>query len=415
MPKKVFAFLVLTAVCAACFVAAGWGGYAGVNTYINAGSISLAGGAADKNVTADISNDSAPLTINMGVKYMSDGKMEQTVDITFNTGAILAAGLNSGFAGDVSALLWSQMQQKDKDYQSAYKQLDSAVSGDFDLRLKAAVLYSANGVDTRTIANGFEIYKDFGNMYAFMYYNYGTVLDNKFLNDVPLDGVLTVGQNSFLTIYTQDCKTLYDASGAPQKYAGTTVGFVPIVNLIISAVNSAGAGKILFDDAALQFSFSTPYGRVHSDGTESQSGRYYVHTWAVLNTDLSMPITITRVGANSGMWYVLALGLTLVFVLGLAAIIVLQPRSKKRKVQLSPQELARMLDELNSGTAKMNDEQVNDYLNKSISSNENSGTNKAAENAKTDAQKPKPARIRKPKKTEAEKLMDMLDEINKKK
>ena len=250
---------------------------------------------------------------------------------------------------------------------------------------KHQLLYAMYTGDSELfIENGqIKISKAFASIYAYLFYNYPDLfeydaeedaikLKKSFLADVPLDSTLSQTDEIFLTKYIQECmplnyngespvfefdvykaghtyyagekekqspyytydehavgnklRTSIDLSIAPQSAAliiakGTTLQDA------IKACFTNGADYD-FEDANVKYQYKTPYRRLHSNATKiEKSDRYYVHTWDL--TSFDDIITISRTYANEVVWYVVAIGVTVVFIV-VATIVALIFRKKDK-------------------------------------------------------------------------------------
>jgi hypothetical protein len=265
---------------------------------------------------------------------MSNGQVVQRVDIVFDKAYVQAAGFNdlNLFMGKVETVVNIFLQQKENAYSSELGQ--RLMNGTISLS-DLEILSDAGIATVARITNGIRVEKAFGNVNAFMYYNYRTIFDPRgHLVDVPFERTqnMTTDEQLFIVNYIEKCYTLYH--GQEQLMAD-----------ILSAVNSELGTAFATTEANLTFTFITPFRRLHSDGQVNQDGDYYVHTWNVNNPNNT--ITISRTVANSGMWYVIAL-LAVLFSTVFAALIYLA-LDKTRKRKVDPRELADMLDQINKG------------------------------------------------------------------
>ena len=183
------------------------------------------------------------------------------------------------------------------------------------------------------------ITKQFGSIYAYLMYFYPDAFDYdeknnqvvisnsyKSMIDVPMGGEFEKEESLFITKYVQSCKPFYYNGQEPRFFESTTTGITEGDSLVELLEDRTGLTR---DQVKLMFDFSTPYKRIHSDGSVSITNKGYTHSWQLNN--LGDKITIWRTYANYIPWYIVAgaLGI-LIFVVG-AIIIVIINKHKKRQ------------------------------------------------------------------------------------
>lgn len=148
------------------------------------------------------------------------------------------------------------------------------------------------------------------------------------MDDIPLSSNLKVERNAFISKFIQTSNPLY-YNGEEPKFledfnsvpAGTT-----LVDYL-QTVTGLEANKL-----NAIFNFSTPYNRVHSNGTVTQTKNGYTHSWKIDNVDSS--VVFYRISARPIMWYVLAIGIgVIVVVVGIVIGIVINKHKKKVGMQ----------------------------------------------------------------------------------
>ena len=183
------------------------------------------------------------------------------------------------------------------------------------------------------------ITKQFRSIYAYLMYFYpsafkyneeinNVVISDEYRSmiDVPMGGKFEEYENLFITKYIQTATPFYYNGEEPYFFSGTTSGITARQTLVSVLVDRTGLSE---EQVKLMFSFSTPYKRVHSDGTTTLTSSGYTHTWTLSN--LGENIKLWRNYANYVPWYVLAGALgVLIFVIG-AIVIVIINKIKKAK------------------------------------------------------------------------------------
>jgi len=183
------------------------------------------------------------------------------------------------------------------------------------------------------------IQKQFGSIYGFVMYFYpkAFVYDAKLNNvvisseykslvDIPMGGQLTEENTAFIKKYIQTFKPFY-YNGEEAKFLEDSITAGGITaGQKLSTVLSEKTG---FSEDSIKkvFSFTTPYKRVHSNGSCTHTEDGYTHTWTLNKTGDSCEVW--RTFANQPMWYVLAglLGIA-IFALGALVIFVINARKK---------------------------------------------------------------------------------------
>lgn len=210
-------------------------------------------------------------------------------------------------------------------------------------------------------AETIEVSGTFASIYAYILYFYPDAfiydeesenikLDNEIFStliDVPVNNSTLEETTQFLThTFTQtatpfgynggECKLLSPLTLGLKTYtAGTTI--VEVAKDALSLTD---------EEESYVFSFLTPYRRVDSNGTLSQSGLYYVHTWTF--EDTQGQIKLYRHYANDYVWYALAFGIGILFFGGGLAIAMVVHKHRKDKGMTYLQKISDfMADESN--------------------------------------------------------------------
>lgn len=275
------------------------------------------------------------VNIDASVKVTSNGQVVQRVDVLFDDISLDRDVLTQKSEKVAKTFL----EQKEKAYQN---NLGKLLAGGKVSQEDMKILSHAEVATIIKLPNktGLRIEKRFGNINAFMLYNYQKVINlRNHIADVPLEHAddMTKDEGLFIVNYIEKCYTLYH-------------GQEQFMTDILNAINTELGTSFSKTDANLTFSFITPFSRLHSDGEVTQDGDYYVHMWNVGNPNNT--ITINRTTANSGMWYVTAL-LVVLFATVLTALIYLA-YDKTHKQKVNPQELADMLSKINNGVPPSN-------------------------------------------------------------
>ncbi len=149
------------------------------------------------------------------------------------------------------------------------------------------------------------------------------------LVDTPINVLNYEKQNStFWTAYIETCAPFYYNQKEPylvddiafsngESYSSGT-------KLVDVACDLLGVSK---EQANLMFNFSTPYRRLHTDGTQKEDGTY---EWQ-LGSNISGNIKMWRFIANQTMWYLFALlaGIVVLCVGGIICAVVKYTRTQK--------------------------------------------------------------------------------------
>lgn len=183
------------------------------------------------------------------------------------------------------------------------------------------------------------ITKQFGSIYAYLMYFYpsafvydaninNVVISNDYRSmvDVPMGGDFKENDSLFITKYVQSCTPFYYNGSEPVFFENTTTGIVAGQTLISVLSEETNLSE---NEVALMFNFTTPYKRVHSDGTVTLTSNGYTHSWKL--NSLGDNITIWRSYANYVPWYVLAgvIGI-LTFVIGAIVVAIVKNIKKKQ-------------------------------------------------------------------------------------
>lgn len=181
-------------------------------------------------------------------------------------------------------------------------------------------------------SDGFTMSLTFSHFNYFMFFNDMELkIGETHIIDVPFNGDVQKQEDDLTSAYIQTTTTLF--AGCLNK----TVDGVNIVDKIKAIfadnVKVGVTTPISFDleDVDLVYTFITPYRRLHSDGEVQKVNNKYEHTWEIDITNTDQEIHFYRVSANSTVWYLSALCITLIFlVLGTVVAIVID-RKKRRK------------------------------------------------------------------------------------
>ncbi|MBQ9792974.1 MAG: hypothetical protein IJW32_04460 [Clostridia bacterium] len=190
---------------------------------------------------------------------------------------------------------------------------------------------------TKTI----NIKKEFISIYGYIMYFYPSAFEYnadkntvvisdsyKSLIDIPIGGGFEQEENLFTIRSIQYCTPFYYNGQEPtfledDASVGVTVG----QKLIEVLSNKTGMSEENL--TSLVFNFSTPYKRVHSDGTVSQTKNGYTHSWTLGN--IGSTVSVWRTYANSPAWYVIAGGVgILMVVIGFIVVKIINDSKKKK-------------------------------------------------------------------------------------
>ena len=217
-----------------------------------------------------------------------------------------------------------------------------------------------SGIKVDSSKGTINIKREFVSIYGYIMYFYPSafeynadknavvISDNyKSLIDIPIGGGFEQEEKLFTIRSIQYCTPFY--------YNGKEPYFFKKVNMLgseyeaettVMSVLSAKTGKKEADLEKLGFSFSTPYKRVHSDGTVSQTKNGYTHSWTLGN--IGSTVSVWRTYANSPAWYVIAgcVGILMV-VIGFIVVKVVNDAKKKRGMKALKQldQLARQQEQ----------------------------------------------------------------------
>lgn len=148
------------------------------------------------------------------------------------------------------------------------------------------------------------------------------------LVDTPINVLNYEKQNStFWTAYIETCAPFYYNQQEPYLVDDITVSnksYSSGTKLVDVVCDLLGVSK---EQANLMFNFSTPYRRLHTDGTQKEDGTY---EWQ-LGSNISGKIKMWRFTANQTMWYLFALlaGIVVLCVGGIICAVVKYTRTQK--------------------------------------------------------------------------------------
>ena len=150
--------------------------------------------------------------------------------------------------------------------------------------------------------------------------------DYRSMIDVPMGGEFKEDESLFITKYIQSCIPFYYNGNEPAFFENTANGIMAGTTLVSVLADRTGLTE---EQANLMFNFTTPYKRVHSDGTVTLTSNGYTHSWKLNN--LNDKITLWRSYANYVPWYVLAgvIGI-LTFVIGAIVVAIVKNIKKKQ-------------------------------------------------------------------------------------
>ncbi len=165
------------------------------------------------------------------------------------------------------------------------------------------------------------------------------VLTNSYkdlMDDIPLSSNLQRETNLFLTKVIQTSNPLYYNGEEPkflEDFGSVTKG-TTLKQYLLSVTN------LTETQVDIMFNFSTPYSRVHSNGATTLTQNGYTHSWKLGDVDSS--VVFYRISARPIMWYLLAVGISLVVIIvGLITGIII--KNKKKKIGL---ETLKKIDDL---------------------------------------------------------------------
>lgn len=207
-------------------------------------------------------------------------------------------------------------------------------------------------------AKTINIKKEFISIYGYIMYFYPSAFEYdaeknavvisdsyKSLIDIPIGGGFEQEENLFTIRSIQYCTPFYYNGQEPTFLEDDVLVGVTAGQKLVDALSSK-TGKTESDLQKLGFSFSTPYKRVHSDGTVSQTKNGYTHSWTLGN--IGSTVSVWRTYANSPAWYVIAgcVGILMV-VIGFIVVKVVNDAKKKRGMKALKQldQLARQQEQ----------------------------------------------------------------------
>lgn len=168
------------------------------------------------------------------------------------------------------------------------------------------------GYEIARNANGFKMTLAFSNYKYFMFFNNIETTSAKII-DVPFNGNVEK-ETSFLFIkYEQTTTSLFNGClDLEVQYGGGTQNVQTLITNIFNSSVAAGATPTTFtaQDVELIFSFTTPYSRLHSNGSVKKSAGKYIHSWIIPIDNTSQEIVFWRTQANTVTWYSLAIGVS---------------------------------------------------------------------------------------------------------
>lgn len=289
--------------------------------------------------------------VNLSTRMTSDGVIETKLNIKIeNTGDANEQAV-FGIIVDYFKQLENQyIVNLVEKYENVY---DFETLGKQDTQSKFNYIYQKE-IDKFLISKGESIFdecvhdsrnktititKQFGSIYAYLMYFYPDAFEYnsernqvvisdsyKSMIDVPMGGEFEKDESLFITKYVQSCKPFYYNGQEPTFFESTTTGITKGDSLLDVLEDRTGLTQ---DQVKLMFDFSTPYKRIHSDGSITITNKGYTHSWQL--NSLNDKITIWRTYANCIPWYIVAgaLGI-LIFVVG-AIIIAIINKHKKRQ------------------------------------------------------------------------------------
>ena len=149
----------------------------------------------------------------------------------------------------------------------------------------------------------------------------------KSLVDIPVAGQFSEEDGLIVNRYVQTCSPFYYDMEEPKFLESSNVYHTIEGETLIEYFERNT--HMSREDVELIFNFSTPYRRLHSDGTMTKTANGYTHTWTLGSIDST--VKMWRNYANYPFWYVFAgvVGIT-VLVVGLVVIGI--TNSKKKKI-----------------------------------------------------------------------------------
>ena len=224
-------------------------------------------------------------------------------------------------------LLWDWLQEAKSNYVS---KVYSVFAGN-DEKIIEYLNFGLIDSGISPTSDGFTLYLTFSHFDYFMFFNDMELKPGEtHIIDVPFNGEVTKQDDDLTSAYIQTSTTLF--AGCLEK----TVNGVNIVDTIkgIFANNKKVDTTIEFDVSRvdLTYKFITPYRRLHSDGKVSKIDNKYEHTWQIDILDSDQEIHFYRVSANSIVWYLGALGITVLFLVIGTVVAVIIERKKRRKL-----------------------------------------------------------------------------------
>lgn len=181
------------------------------------------------------------------------------------------------------------------------------------------------------------ITKKFGSIYAYLMYFYPSAFEYnaesnkvvisdsyKSMIDVPMGGGFKEDENLFITKYIQTSIPFYYNGEEPKFFEDTS--YATAGQTLVSALENNTS--LTEEQVKLMFNFSTPYKRVHSNGSVKLTDKGYTHTWQLSSLDDT--ITIWRTYANYVPWYILA-GVAGILIFGIGTIIIVIINNHKKR------------------------------------------------------------------------------------
>ncbi len=266
-----------------------------------------------------------------------NGAIVEEINIQLDKDIIIHHGYNyEGIVADLyevkndkpRGLLWDWLQEAKSNYVS---KVYSVFAGN-DEKIIEYLNFGLIDSGISPTSDGFTLYLTFSHFDYFMFFNDMELKPGQtHIIDVPFNGEVTKQDDDLTSAYIQTSTTLF--AGCLEK----TVNGVNIVDKIkdIFASNLYVATPIGFDvsEVDLTYKFITPYRRLHSDGKVSKIDNKYEHTWQIDILDSDQEIHFYRVSANSIVWYLGALGITVLFLIIGTVVAVIIERKKRRKLQ----------------------------------------------------------------------------------
>ncbi len=162
---------------------------------------------------------------------------------------------------------------------------------------------------------GFSVYLSFSDVRYFLFFN--KVTSGNKLIDVPFGGSITTDENFLITSYLQTVVNPFNLWwNETISYKGVETDFKDALTDIFENNKSGDEKSYEIGDINLIFNFISPYKRLHSNADSiTKSNGKYVHSWNIDPNKIDEEVVFFRTSANTGVWYLIALGLAIIFVL----------------------------------------------------------------------------------------------------